>query len=238
MKLYHGTSARHLDSILENGIVPRGDSPSNWRAASSSDNVYLTTAYGMYFAQTARREAGEDLLIVEIDTELLDDQEALRADEDSAWFSWDTGNLSGRFDPPPALDKYGQAMHFSGILADLAEDGFDHRVSLELLGNCSHEGTVPVHAITRVLAYSAADGPWWIAFHDPVISPMNFRFNGPEYVATQLVVAGRLEEARAVPQFLPGFLDLDAVEARCARYRTVHFDLDTGAETAPAMAPS
>ncbi|MCV9963522.1 hypothetical protein OIU34_16590 [Pararhizobium sp. BT-229] len=221
MRLYHGTSSRHLDTILQQGIVPRGDTPSNWPAASSSERVYLTNAYAMYFAQSSRKDRSEDLLVVEIETDLLPDATRLQADEDSAWFIWSQGSMPRQFCPPFTMtDKYEQAMHFSGILDDLAEYGMDHEMSLELLGNCSHLGTIPPSAITKVLRYSAAEGPWWVMFHDPVISPLNFKFNGSEYRATQLVVADRLEEARHVEQLIPGFLDLDAVERMCASRRT------------------
>lgn len=223
MKLYHGTSSRHLDAIMSDGLAPRGEGPSNWQAASSPDGVYLTNAYGMYFAQASRRKASEDLVIVEIDTDSLDASN-LRADEDSAWSAWERGHISDRFAPPRGLDRYGQAMHFSENLGELSESGFGYETSLALLGNCSHVGHVPSDAISRVLRYSADEGAWWIAFHDPVISPMNFVFNGPEYVATQLVVAGRLEEAKAVPQIMPSFLGLDDIEAMCAPRRTVVFD--------------
>ncbi|MDW9478975.1 hypothetical protein GOB57_09805 [Sinorhizobium meliloti] len=222
MRLYHGTSSRYLDTILEQGLVPRGEAQSNWPAASSPDHVYLTNAYAMYFAQSSRIDHSEDLVVVEIDTDLLPDQKSLHADEDTVWFVWQHEAVDDRFLPPPGmLDRHEQAMHFSRLLGRLAEHGITADRSLELLGNCSHEGTIPVSAITRVLRYSAVEGPWWVSFHDPVISPLNFRFHGSEYRATQLVVADRLEEARHVEQWLPGFLDLDAVERICARRRTV-----------------
>ena len=222
MRLYHGTSSRHLETILAYGLVPRGDAPSNWTAASSAERVYLTNAYAMYFAQASRKDSSEDLVVVEIDTDLLPDQACLQADEDTVWFVWQHDAIDDRFLPPPGmLDRHDQAMHFSRLLGPLAENGITADKSLELLGNCSHEGVIPVSAITRVVRYSAADGPWWISFHDPVISPMNFRFHGSEYRATQLVVADRLEEARQVEQWLPRSIDLDTVESMCAARRTV-----------------
>lgn len=221
MRLYHGTSSRHLETILEHGLVPRGNAPSNWTAASSAERVYLTNAYAMYFAQASRKDSSEDLVVVEIDTDLLPDQTCLQADEDTVWFVWQHDAIDDRFLPPPGmLDRHQQAMHFSGFLGPLAEHGITAEKSLELLGNCSHEGIIPVSAITRVLRYSATDGPWWVSFHDPVISPMNFRFHGPEYRATQLVVADRLDEARMVEQWIPSFISLDTVESMCAARRT------------------
>jgi hypothetical protein len=222
MRLYHGTSSKHLDAILEHGLIPRDDRPSNWTAASANDRVYLTDAYGMYFAQSSRKEAGEDLVIVEIDTDLLPDQSALHADEDAAWFMFQHGALEDRFMPPVEMtDKHDQAMHFSRILRPLAEFGIGYEKSMELLGNCTHEGAIPLSAITGIVRYSAAEGPWWVSFHDPVISTLNYRFHGSEYRATQLVVAGRLDEARQVEQLIPGFLDLEAVEKMCGPRRTI-----------------
>jgi hypothetical protein len=220
MRLYHGTSSKHLDAILDNGLTPRGERPSNWTAQSASDRVYLTDAYGMYFAQLSRKDAAEDLVIVEVDTDLLPDQSSLHADEDAAWFMFQHGGLDDQFMPPADMfDKHEQAMHFSRILRPLAEFGIGYEKSMELLGNCTHEGAIPLSAITGIVRYSAAGGPWWVAFHDPSMSPFNYRYNGSEYRATQLVVAGRLDEAREVEQLTPGFLDLDAVERMCAQRR-------------------
>jgi hypothetical protein len=222
MRLYHGTSSRHLDRILEHGLVPRGNAVSNWEAASANDHIYLTAAYGMYFAQSSRKARSEDLLIVEIDTELLPDRSALHADEDTVWFLHQHGAIDDRFMPPEGTtDKYEQAMHYSRMLRQLSEHGIGYEKSLELLGNCSYEGAIPVSAITGLVRYTEAEGPWWLSFHDPVISHLNYRFHGSEYRATQLVVAGRLEEAQLVEQLMPGFLNLEAVEEMCAPRRTV-----------------
>jgi hypothetical protein len=175
----------------------------------------------MYFAHSSRKDTSEDLLVVEIDTDLLPDSSLLQADEDAAWFIWSQGSMPPQFCPPSTtIDKYDQAIHFSGILNDLSEYGVDYELSLELLGNCSHLGVIPPTAITKVMRYSAAEGPWWVMFHDPVISPMNFKFHGSEYRATQLVVADRIEEARQIEQLMPGFVDLDAVDHLCQARRT------------------
>ncbi|MBY3124549.1 hypothetical protein [Rhizobium laguerreae] len=161
------------------------------------------------------------MVIVEINTDLLPDRARLQADEDAAWFIWRSGEMADRFHPPSGMtEKHEQGMHFSTLLENLSECGLGHGRSLALLGNCSHKGSIPPSAITGMLRYSVADGPWWLAFHDPSISPMNYRFNGAEYRATQLVVAGRLDEARQVEQLFPGFLDLDVVEEICALRRT------------------
>jgi len=220
MRLYHGTSAKYLDTILAEGVTPRGERPSNWMAVSAPDRVYLTTAYGAYFAQKARQSQEEDLLIVEIDADLLPDASRLQADEDAAVFAWASGDLPEEFAPPHGcVDIHDQAGHFSRLLDGLAEAGFGYARSLAMMGNCSHAGIVPPEAITSVHRYSAAEGPWWLAFHDPVISPLNFRFHGGEYRATQLVLAGRLEEALAIEHPFPSFLDLAEIAAMCERRR-------------------
>jgi hypothetical protein len=70
MKLYHGTSLRHLKSISDKGLVPRGARPSNWKAASHDGSVYLSNAYALYFADQAQLD-DEGLLLVEVETDRL-----------------------------------------------------------------------------------------------------------------------------------------------------------------------
>ena len=70
LKLYHGTSERHLESILKNGILPRNETnvSGNWdhTIPSSDDRVYLTKGYAPYFAFSSA-ESGERWLIIEVD---------------------------------------------------------------------------------------------------------------------------------------------------------------------------
>ena len=227
MLLYHGTSDRHVESILISGLLPRLASGSNWEAASCQENVYLTTAYAIYFAQNARSSFSEGLAIVEIDTALLADQDALLADEDALAYLWAKGGLADPDGPRGVRDPRAVAVHYASRLRYVAAAGYGHEISLEVMGNCSHEGAIPASAITRVVTFSSDGGPWWLQFHDPVVSPLNFRYQGSEYVATQLAAVGRMAEARAVPQPMPGFLDLDMVEALCAPRRRV-LDLERG----------
>jgi hypothetical protein len=78
--LYHGTSARHLPSILKSGLQPRKvHGNSNWEGdiQSKADFVYLTDAYPVYFALAAA-EIGEDLAVIRVEV----DERILFPDED------------------------------------------------------------------------------------------------------------------------------------------------------------
>jgi hypothetical protein len=208
---------------MRDGIRPRAAHHSNWEAASCDANVYLTSAYAMYFAHHARRCPDEDLVIVEVDSDRLE-AASLLADEDAVWFAWQKGHVPEEFHPADGLDKYGQSMHFASLLRKMSDLGIGYEASLAMMGNCAYEGTVPVEAITRVVRYSAKEGPWWLAFHDPIISPLNFVFHGSEYMATQLVLADRLDEARQIPQFMGDFIDLEQIESYCGARRSIEFD--------------
>jgi hypothetical protein len=231
MRLYHGTSSKHLESILDHGIAPRGDAPSNWLAASNSQAVYLTVAYGLYFAQHARSQAAEDLVIVEISSDLLETG-SLVADEDALYHAWQNGRLAVADPDFGSLSKEEQAMRLSTRIADYAPSGLDHQWSLSFMGNCAHMGTVPPTAITRILRY-APDRQWWLAFHDPVISPLNFRYMAGEMEATQLVAAGRLDEATEIAMPI-SVLDLRQVEELCASHREIVFDRTQAPAPIPA----
>ncbi len=221
MRLYHGTSERHLESIIANGIRPRCDQSSNWVAESSDEAVYLTKCYAMHFAANARKSNDEKLIIIEIDTDLLPDPSLLLADEDAVTFAWRNGKLPSFEDESwlvhQSMEK--QAVYFANFLSDYADFGCDAEWSLGVLGNCTYHGTIPPEAITRVVSYEG-NGNWWFAFFDPVIAPANFMFCGSEYEATQLVLAERLDEAKAIQHVFPMMMSLEAIEELCARHRT------------------
>jgi hypothetical protein len=87
MKLYHGTTSRHLSKILAEGLTPGNQNQnSNWEhsVAASTSTVYLTNAYALFFANQALTDEGTDdiLAVLEIDIDQLWD-EYLVADEDA-----------------------------------------------------------------------------------------------------------------------------------------------------------
>lgn len=62
MFLYHGTSSKHLDFILKNGIQPTSTTGviSHWDIASASDRVYLTDTYATHYAIASAMELDYD----------------------------------------------------------------------------------------------------------------------------------------------------------------------------------
>ena len=70
MLIYHGTSFKNLDSILNNGIDPRSDGKSNWEEYESRDDmVYLTLAYPFYYAACVAKN-DDPLVVFEIEERL------------------------------------------------------------------------------------------------------------------------------------------------------------------------
>jgi hypothetical protein len=164
MKLYHGTSTKRLDEILKHGLRPRKGRKckSNWKEyPSRTDMVYLTSAYPFYFAASAAGK-GEDPVVFEIDTTLLEEGNFF-PDED--FISQGMKDIANH-------DKYRENLEL-----------YQHHweLSVEKLGNCCYKGVIPAKAITRYCILSKKRSDLLIQMLDPSISIMNFMVLGTWY---------------------------------------------------------
>ena len=179
MKLYHGTSERHLAAILKEGLKPRGNgNGGNWKEHPSSPyHVYLTNCYAGYFA-CAASEKGEKWVVLEVEV----DEDELHPDEDfleacSRGAAKEDAKIIG------GTDMKTRTAYYRNNLWD-----FDHlwEESLNYLGNATYPNTIPPEAITRyvtidITAEDRSSLLWTII--DPCISPMNYKFCGDKYKA-------------------------------------------------------
>lgn len=180
MKLYHGTSARHLDAIKREGITPRKTrkDDGNWKhsIASCPKAIYLTNSYAIHYAQAAA-DTSEQLLILEIETARID-QSRFTPDEDFL-------EQSSRKQPVsdangnvllPGLTMKKRTLWFRNRLLQFAHLWED---SIRLLGNCCYHGVVPPRAFTR---YALLPSTSAIAFmSDPTITLLNYHIMGGFY---------------------------------------------------------
>jgi len=141
MKLYHGTSKKYLDRILELGITPRSQNGiSNWKdAPSHPEMVYLTNAYPFWFSIQASAEHENIGAVMEIDTGVLEDTDFL-PDED--FISQANANYNRHNQTDAIVDVH-----------QIRKDIFGYQQywtnSLEGLGNCCYHGIIPAEAIIR-----------------------------------------------------------------------------------------
>lgn len=165
--LYHGTSERHLDSILRDGLKPRGRKRGNWTSYPSiSGHVYLTEAYAGYFATVAAKK-GERALIVEV---CLEDDSRLYPDED--FIAQALAAKANR----PISDYHDEVTKTIAYYRDYVQ------ASLDGLGNASHRGAIPPSAISRYVVIDTAKQLDTVSIAlDPVISMLNYHFCGAKY---------------------------------------------------------
>ncbi len=169
MQLYHGTSAHNLHPISLTGVLPRGGGRKNnytHTIGSNPDCVYLTSAYGLYFAGNASSKDNSPLAIIEV---IPDHLTGLCADEDAL-----EQTNRGRDGLPESWDIKRRTIYYrSRVHLYRAED------SLKALGTCSHKGAVPAAALGRVVVVDRK-----AAFRlvmecvDPTISTLNYRYMG------------------------------------------------------------
>jgi hypothetical protein len=176
MKLYHGTTSRHLPRILVEGLTPnKHNLNSNWdhTVASVDDRVYLTNAYALFFAgqAVAADDANDLLAVVEIDTDLLD-EDLLVADEDAV-----EQTNRGQDSLPSNWSVIQRTMYYWDKAHEYSWEG-----SLDVLGTCAYMNTIPPNAITRIVLISIKKYARLVmGGYDPFISVMNYKIMGAAY---------------------------------------------------------
>jgi hypothetical protein len=173
IKLYHGTTTKHLDNILKQGITPRHDRPSNWdKHPSREDMVYLTNAYAIYFAQVCCDwEAGESPVVLEV----LVDEKRLYPDED--FLEQASRNLTAEH--WVEFNKNSIETKTSIFRQDLLNWQDQYQSSLNNLGNACYKGTIKPKNILRYSILSDCLKTW--EHGDPSITLMNYMALGEKY---------------------------------------------------------
>lgn len=182
LKLYHGTTAKVARAALTGGLRPRGNRKSNWDVPSRADAVYLTSAYALHFATACANPKEKLLGIVEVESDRLNPFR-LAPDEDFL-------EQCGRKHDGVEGDMHARTKHYRDQLWGYqcetgGKPNWLH--SVEGLGNCAHEGPIPVKAITRIaLVSKERQDIIWAS--DPTISLLNFRLLGDYYNALTGVI--------------------------------------------------
>ncbi len=174
MKLYHGTSLKHVEAILRDGILPRETKPSVWEEyPSRNDCVYLTAAYPLFFAACAIDDRKtEKLAVFEIETDKLV-QSRFLPDEDCVAQALQDKSTRG--------EKAFQKLHFE-VQARLEEWAPLWKDSIEHLGNCCYRGPITPQAITRYAVLDLSQRFWlYDSMLGPMITFMNYKVMGDFY---------------------------------------------------------
>ena len=176
MKLYHGTTGERLPALKEGLRLEKLTGQSNWKhfVESHPSLVYLTKAYAAYYALQVVR--GKKIAIVEIETNLLDEFKML-PDEDfiEQVTRHDKQNKTG-------IEGKTISERTEYVRNHLEEFSGFWRMSVENLGTCAYEGTIPKTAITRVAVVDISKcGEMCAEALEPIISIMNYRICGPQF---------------------------------------------------------
>lgn len=168
MKLYHGTSSEHLMDILKNGIRPRGIREGNWeKCPSRPDCVYLTDAYGFFYAGSTIDDKGT-MCIIEVDVPT----DGLLPDEDFV-------EQAMRHDVDTEQDPDYNVLAATWAIRDNLEAYRKYwDASLLGLGNVAYQATIQPHQITR---YALVDDTAFLMAFDPVICLANYGLMGAYY---------------------------------------------------------
>ena len=147
MKLYHGTSSKFLKSILDHGILPRGDRfPDQWPGKGTrKDLVYLTSCFGPLYALNATHDSADQWLILEVN---IPYKKLARMMPDEAYHAARAGQ-DGK--SPDAIRK-GEAEYRK----HLERHRNEWKESLKYVGNVAHKPSIPANAITRYCLFDAS----------------------------------------------------------------------------------
>ncbi len=195
MKMYHGTTAARLPSILANGLTARtADKDSNWQTCPSKEGfVYFTKAYPLYFAQSAAK-GDQNLLIVEVETEWLSPFR-LCPDEDFIAQAIMMNRKSGGATGVPELDT-AQSLRELTALIDPMEYQEEFQKSVEYLGQSAYYGDIEPECITRYAVIKSKPAlPIIVEGLEPTITIENYRICGAYYEDLTAFVMGDRAEA-------------------------------------------
>jgi hypothetical protein len=198
--LYHGTSALVADAALREGLLPRRarglKRGGNWKHSieSNPDTIYLTDAYGPYFAVNATetpkpgspafKSGGVEAAVIEIDVsklepfDLVPDEDVLEQagrgrDGELGVRAWEAGSKS-------AMKV--RTRWYRDRIGTNYRDGTKWIPSLEAMGTCGHIGPIPAEAISRVGFWDIRKAPdYTFANMNAMICLANYRFCGPQY---------------------------------------------------------
>lgn len=189
MILYHGTSTKHLDKILTDGIKPTGVTgvKSLWQVESAKDRVYLTTTYALYFAIHAAMYDECDAVVIEVDV----DENQLIPDEDFL-----------------AQVKYKDSEHDLITLTEVIRDDipnyseFDNvqlaEASLNNLGTASIKEVKPEQIIRHVIVPNHHLADIVMSHCDPTISIMHHKVMSTIYKENMLALFDQYPTSVAV----------------------------------------
>ena len=191
--LYHGTSERHLQKILKEGIKPRGENPSNWEIESLKNAVYLTTVYSGYYAATTSGVFDERWCVIEINLKHLEKRKLIPDEDYIADRQCYKDKLKDR-------NKVTQS-----IRENILNFQSKWKESIGNLGTCAYLDTVPISAINRISLFDPnSNRDIAIMWLDPVISINAFPYYASKYHALTKWLLGEKISAQALfPGFVP-----------------------------------
>lgn len=179
MILYHGTNTTNLKKILKEGIKPREKKKSNWEGFGRSrpDLVYLTNCYAPYYADSACKGRGQLGVIIKLEIDptkikLYPDEEFIfncAGILEEAKRTGKTQELWNEIDPK----------EYEIVIDKKTKQGkIGWKSSLRYLGTITAE-YIPPECIKGF--YVAKTSIEFVMHCDPSVSPINYKYCGPQY---------------------------------------------------------